>query len=385
MALGQPVDYRLQQTDPLLSMMQGMRAGSAIQQVKEQELAKEQAAQSQQKLYELMNNPEATETDYRKFVALMPKEQQEGIMNVWNSMEEGKRQGMLDFTGSVMSALQGGQTETAIDLLKKRSEAEKNSGNTALAQNYEMMAKVAETNPDFAMSSMGMVLATVPNGDKILKNLSEAKALSGEDIESKYKMEMMEDKKINTRIRALEAKLRKETNDLKKEELWLKLNDLKEQHQQKKQARAAEADTAATTFDTTLNTVDQILNHPAFETATGWSSFVAAVPGTEAKDFSALVDTLKSKLFTMEVSKMKGMGALTEAEGRKLTDAIQNLDRSQTSGAFRKNVKEIRKYIEKGRSTIENKFADVERTSEEITPTTEAPAQPSRSYMRFAQ
>jgi len=175
MALGQPMDYRLQRTDPLLSMMNGMQAGSAIQQVKEQELAKEQAAQSKQKLYELMNNPEATETDYRKFVALMPKEQQEGIMNVWNSMEEGKHQGMLDFTGSVMSALQGGQTEAAIDLLKKRSEAEKNSGNTALAQNYEMMAKVAETNPDFAMSSMGMVLATVPNGDKILKNLSDVR------------------------------------------------------------------------------------------------------------------------------------------------------------------------------------------------------------------
>jgi len=309
-------------------------------------------------------------------------------MNVWNAVDKQKQQGMLDFTGSVMSALQGGQTEAAVDLLSKRAEAERNSGNTVLAQNYEMMSKIAEENPDFAMSSMGMVLATVPNGDKILKNLSEAKALSGEDIESTYKMEMLADKKINTQIRALEAQLRKETNELKKEELGLKLDDLKGQQQQKKQARAAEADTAATTFDTTLTTVDQILNHPAFETATGWSSFVAAVPGTEARDFSALVDTLKSKLFTMEVSKMKGMGALTEAEGRKLTDAIQNLDRSQTSGAFRKNVKEIRKYIEKGRSTIENKFADVERPSPEADttiPATEAPTQPSRSYMRFAQ
>jgi len=96
-------------------------------------------------------------------------------MNVWNAVDKQKQQGMLDFTGSVMSALQGGQTEAAVDLLSKRAEAERNSGNTVLAQNYEMMSKIAEENPDFAMSSMGMVLATVPNGDKILKNLSDVR------------------------------------------------------------------------------------------------------------------------------------------------------------------------------------------------------------------
>lgn len=383
MALGQPMDYRLSKFDPMSSVLTGMKTGQAVVQMQEQQAAKEQAVAKQKELYALMNNPDATEVDYRKMVALMPKENQEGIMNVWNAMDSNKHQGMLDFTGSVMSALQGGQTESAIELLNNRAEAERNSGNPTLAQNYEMVAKIAEDNPEYAMSSMGMVLATVPNGDKILKNLAEAKALSGEDIEDQYKMEMLADKKMNTQIRALEAKLRKETNDLKKEELGLKLDDLKGQQQQKKQERAVEAETSIGTFDTAIGTVDDIINHPAFESATGWSSFLSGIHGSEERDFAGLVDTLKSKLFLLEVSKMRGMGSLTETEGKKLTDSIQNLDRSQSSEQFKQNLYDIKKYLTKGMQQTKKKFADVEMPAE--VPATEAPVQPQRSYMRFAQ
>jgi len=74
MALGQPMDYRLSKFDPMTSVLQGMKTGMAVTQLQEQQAAKEKAAAQQKELYALMNNPEATEVDYRKMVALMPKE-----------------------------------------------------------------------------------------------------------------------------------------------------------------------------------------------------------------------------------------------------------------------------------------------------------------------
>src|SRR5690606_5068360 len=61
------------------------------------------------------------------------------------------------------------------------------------------------------------------------------------------------------------------------------------------------------------------------KTAGGWG-VMAKIPGTDARSYSQQVETLKSQVFLNQVEKMKGMGALTDAEGARLEKAIASLD-----------------------------------------------------------
>jgi hypothetical protein len=91
----------------------------------------------------------------------------------------------------------------------------------------------------------------------------------------------------------------------------------------------------------TIRTGDQLLKHPGREMATGGSSFMSMIPGTDAKGFSANLDTFKSQNFLPAVAQMKGAGALSDAEGKKLTDAIGALDPQMPQDEFKASLSQI--------------------------------------------
>jgi len=91
----------------------------------------------------------------------------------------------------------------------------------------------------------------------------------------------------------------------------------------------------------TIRTGDQLLKHPGREMATGGSSFMSTIPGTDAKGFSANLDTFKSQNFLPAVQQMKGAGALSDAEGKKLTDAIGALDPQMPQDEFKASLSQI--------------------------------------------
>jgi Transglycosylase SLT domain len=65
------------------------------------------------------------------------------------------------------------------------------------------------------------------------------------------------------------------------------------------------------------------------------------VPGSPAANFRTKLNTLKAQVFLPMVQSMKGMGALSNAEGEKLTAAIGNLDPNQSEDAFKSSIKQI--------------------------------------------
>ncbi|MGV8917842.1 MAG: hypothetical protein ACOH2R_08590 [Pseudomonas sp.] len=69
---------------------------------------------------------------------------------------------------------------------------------------------------------------------------------------------------------------------------------------------------------------------------------IPSLPGTESADFKARLDTLKAQTFLPQVALLKGAGALSDSEGKKLTDSVGALSTSMSEGAFRKSLKEIR-------------------------------------------
>jgi hypothetical protein len=87
-----------------------------------------------------------------------------------------------------------------------------------------------------------------------------------------------------------------------------------------------------------LDSAQALFMHPGRQAATGLSSFRSLIPASEAKDFKANLDTFTAQTFVPMVQALKGMGALSDAEGKKLIDSVGTFDRSVSEEAFAKNL-----------------------------------------------
>jgi len=103
-----------------------------------------------------------------------------------------------------------------------------------------------------------------------------------------------------------------------------------------------ETASAIAAMDSTIGTIDRLLEGDALEKAAGWQSTFPTVGGTDAANFEAMLETLQSQAFLSQVKQMKGMGALSENEGKKLGAAIGSLDLSMSDEALRKELGRIK-------------------------------------------
>jgi hypothetical protein len=90
-----------------------------------------------------------------------------------------------------------------------------------------------------------------------------------------------------------------------------------------------------------LDQASKLFNHEGKGWGTGGTSWTSSIPGTPAKGFQANLDTFKAQTFIPMVSALKGMGALSDAEGKKLADSVGALDPSMPEKEFNDNLKEV--------------------------------------------
>ena len=94
-----------------------------------------------------------------------------------------------------------------------------------------------------------------------------------------------------------------------------------------------------------LDQAQALFSHGGRKAGTGVSSWMGSIPGTDAKDFAANLATFKAQTFVPMVSALKGMGALSDAEGKKLTESVGALDPSVNEAAFVKNLQTATKTL----------------------------------------
>jgi len=94
-----------------------------------------------------------------------------------------------------------------------------------------------------------------------------------------------------------------------------------------------------------LDQAQALFAHGGRKAGTGVSSWMGSIPGTDAKDFAANLATFKAQTFVPMVSALKGMGALSDAEGKKLTESVGALDPSVNETAFVKNLQTATKTL----------------------------------------
>jgi hypothetical protein len=105
-------------------------------------------------------------------------------------------------------------------------------------------------------------------------------------------------------------------------------------------------------FDTMLGTLDRLVSHPGLARSVGKMSALPTMPGSDSANFQAELNTFQSQAFLPMVAQLKGMGALSDSEGKKLTAAVGALDPKMGEEAFRASVKRIMEDMEAGRERI---------------------------------
>ena len=167
--------------------------------------------------------------------------------------------------------------------------------------------------------------------------------------EDEGKAEARSLRKQEAELKRQEIKLRTETNQLKRDELRAGI-------ERAEADRQFQAESSLANFDDSLATIDQLLEGTGLESAAGVGSIFPTLPGTEAANFEATLEVLQSQNFLNAVEKMKGLGALSENEGRKLSAAIGALDLSQSDKRLRSEIGKIRTKITEARGRAEKKF-----------------------------
>lgn len=154
-------------------------------------------------------------------------------------------------------------------------------------------------------------------------------------------------------IKALEAQnknidrgLARETNELKRQELQQKLEMNVAKTEQAKADRASAAEGVANTFAQAKGSADRLLSHPGLEKAVGIRSLAPTIPGTDSADFEAQLDTFKAQTFLPQVQSLKGMGALSDAEGKKLAESVGALSLKMRPETFRKELQRVQSTLD---------------------------------------
>ncbi|MBW1526022.1 DNA injection protein [Escherichia coli] len=181
---------------------------------------------------------------------------------------------------------------------------------------------------------------------------------------------------VNLRRMELEDKkydrlIANETNALKLAELQDKRLQNQQAMEQAKRDKADAYNSGMDNLSRTIDTATKVLNSPGFTGYFGTNLNPLSsrfIPGTEAADTETLVDTLKSQGFLSGIQQMKGMGALSNAEGQKVMDAIGSLSPNQSEKSARAAIKTIIKTTEMAQKRMQQKYGkDIQPSQQQLS------------------
>jgi hypothetical protein len=404
----QPLNYSIDVLSPFQTAVQGYGIGATIrddQQAQQDRQLKLEAARRQQEsaaamqaeLAEVARNPTP-----QKITALVIKNPQlsEHFNRAAGMLTEQQRTGAVRSLGPAYAAALNKRPDIAQRLLEERAVALENSGLTEDAREARDMARLVEMDAGNASVLLGGFLASAMGADKFAENYgklgaeqraadkapaelkeAEAKATTAAvtakfaesqaiaDLEKKgWDIKALQAdidfKRESTRIAAMNAAAAREGNALKRQELQLKIDEAVAARETKVREKVAVAEAGASSIDNMLNTVERIKGNKSLNDVVGSlegqpfypnASLGTANPfgdGDERADAIRLIETLGSQAFLAQIPNIKGMGALSNAEGDKLQSALQNLSRVQSEKQFRANLDEASRLLKKGREQL---------------------------------
>jgi hypothetical protein len=385
--------FKAQQQQAVLQQQQAL-----MQQAQNAELARRK----------FFSNPNPTMRDAAELASFIPESQAKAMQPFLDGMSKEQQQGTLKFNTEVLSALQNNPT-VAIQLLRKRAEGEKNSGDPEEAALYERLADSAEKDgPAMAFKGLSSIVSALPGAKEMFEAagkfgaeqraaelqpsaLTEAQskaqsaAVAAKFAESKAAQDLQKGgwdiaklqsdiqiAKQNSQIAAMNSATSREGNAIKRQELQLKLGELTQKRDDTLRGKVAEVENSRFNIDNLLNTADRILATPKSVVGSAAGPMSSRIPTMfqSTADFESLIENLDAQAFLSQIPQMKGTGALSENEGKKLAAALQNFSLKQSPEQLLNNVKEAQRLMLKARKTLADRYG----VPETVADTPSAPA-----------
>lgn len=379
----QPIDYlsQLQQPDISGQFLGGLQVGQAIKQQQTQKVQAEQYATDLQ-AYLAAPNAQAAAAMSAKYPA-----QREAFKQAWDIQSKDQQDANFRAGTQVYSAIQSGRPDVAAQVLDDNITAMENAGQDPSA--LKTIRETLQRDPKTTGAQIGLTLASLEpdRWSKIATEMRESEQAPFELTEKQAKAQKaavdanfaesmaVQDlakkgwdiakiqndigvSRQNSQIAAMNANIKRETNDLKRQELMQKVQSaqLKRDGEVREKVAAVEAGRGA--IDNMLNSADRILKTPAgiISSAAGPISSKLPTLSSDTADLEELVTTLSSQAFMAQIPNLKGMGALSNAEGEKLQASLQNLSLRQSPERLIENVQEAQRLMLKARSTLADRY-----------------------------
>ena len=377
----QPINYTAYMTQ--LDPRSFTELGQSIGQINQQRIAAKKAEQYRQDIERTFKSgrPE----DFAALIAKYPQ-QREAFKDSWGILDKSQQDTEFRDAAQVYNALQT-NPDIAKQLLDGRIIATQNAGEDAT--DLEQIRALMDSNPDAVKNQLAFTLSSIdpdkwvtissemrdrnlaPEELSIAQSKARKAAVDANFAESEAVIDLQkkgwdifkiqEDIKIakeNNRIAAMNAQLARETNEIKRRQLEQKIAEAERKREQELRDRVASVESANTNIDNMLNTADRILQTPigVVEDATGPIQSRLLTVDEDTANFEALIENLDAQAFLSQVPNLKGLGALSDAEGKKLTAALQNFNLKQGAPRLLDNIREAQRLLLKARSNIARRY-----------------------------
>ncbi len=400
-------NYMIQAPDMGQQAWAGFERGFALNEAQRKRQAEEQQAQAlaaqqaqnqriQSEFYDkIARNESPNLADVMRYQQTLPPEQIKAMQASFDQLPKQAQQSELSFGAQALAAIKSGQLDTAKGIFQQKADSARNGGNEQLARYFEGMVRTVDVAPNAAASSIMTQMAVVPGGKEAIESVlkvnqapaelakAEAEASSAATAakfaESKAVMDLRlndaqikkfaadsEIARMNARIAAMNAATSREGNDLKRQELALKVQEMVDKRDETMRGKVAEVEAGRSGMDNFLNTADRILSKSVDPQTGKPTSTIRAVTGpvdsrlptiqSDVADLEALIQTMGSQAFMSQIPAMKGTGSLTEKEGEKLQSSLQNLSTTQSPEQLIQNIKEAQRIILKARKNLANRY-----------------------------
>ena len=232
------------------------------------------------------------------------------------------------------------QTPEGTEQLKQMS-----LGMVQMAGGPEQFAKFTESQQVKPMTAYERAQAQAKQQDLAFKG--QEVGLKGQELElAKQKLDLERETK---KLEAMQKSAAATANDLKREELQLKIDEQKRTVEEAKAQRQADYQVAESNIANTISTLDEIIGTDigVIKAAAGPvdSLFFTAQP--DVANFEEVVNKFDSQAFLAQLPQLKGMGALSQEEGKKLSAALQNMSLRQTPEKIISNAKVAKEILDK--------------------------------------
>jgi hypothetical protein len=421
--MAQPYDYTLNIPSPLQAFGQAFNVGAAGQKAKYDREDREAAIARKEAETLAVNNffntplDQRTPDDYLILGGINPQ-LAEMAQKQWDSKSEAEQGVAFRDATQIHTALRNsllGETDLEIvdQIFARRVEATR--GDPGLNKMWVDAREFAKTNPERAEAIVGTRIAQLPGGKdyfEAIKKLGEesrAADLHSGEIE-KQRQEIRDNKfataqslanmggdmslltpddveslgeaAVTALTRLSKLTKRKQLAEAAMDDRAITEIDNKIRSQQDVFRREAQAEVTKSmedlaAIDDLSSSIDRVLalgevesfGRKVIQSATGSFEGRAFYPSLDdaVNEFERALESIDAKGFLAQVSKMRGLGQLTQQEGLRLTMALGNLSLVQSADSLKRNLKEIQTIMSKARPIAEQRFGDIRKRVEEAS------------------